>query len=157
VQIATREGPLEWFGSPLVASLEGHQLPLQVGQVLEVARREQLALNDREVDLDLIEPTGMNRRVNQNDVRPSGAEAPSGAPTTVAGAVIHDEEHAARRPVGFLTQDLANKAVECRDAVLALAATEQLGSMHVPGGEIGKRASARIFVLNVDRAPRCRG
>lgn len=97
VKIATREGPLDWFGSPLVARLEGRQLPLQVRQVLEVARRKQLELNDREVvDLDLIEPTGVNRRVNQNDVRPFRAEAVSGAPTTMAGSVIHGEEQAGR-------------------------------------------------------------
>src|SRR6185295_650269 len=61
VQIAASEGPLERFGGPLVAGQEGHHVPLQIGQALEVTRCEQLALNDREVNLDLVEPTGVNR------------------------------------------------------------------------------------------------
>ena len=68
MQVTAREGPLEWSGGPLVASLEGHHVPLQIGKALEVARGKQLALNDREVDLDLIEPTGVNRRMNQKKV-----------------------------------------------------------------------------------------
>ena len=83
MQVTARKGPFEWFGGPLVASLEGHDVPLQIGQALEVARGKQLALNDREVDLDLVEPTGVNRRMNQNDVGPSGTKAISGAPATM--------------------------------------------------------------------------
>lgn len=64
-------------------------------------------------------------------------EAGRGASTTVAGAVVYDQEQATRRPVGLLTEDLADKVVECCDAVLPFAAAEQSGSMHVPGGEVG--------------------
>ena len=95
VKVTAREGPLEWFGGPLVASLEGHHLPLQIGQALEVARGKQLALNDREVDLDLIEPTGVNRRMNQNDGGPSGSKAVGSASTTMAGTIVGNQEHAA--------------------------------------------------------------
>ena len=38
------------------------------------------------------------------------------------------------------------------DAVLALAAAEQPGSMHVPRGKIGQCAGTRVLVLNVDRS-----
>lgn len=38
MQVAAREGPLERFGGPLVAGLEGHHVLLQIGQALEVAR-----------------------------------------------------------------------------------------------------------------------
>ena len=137
MQIPTREGPVERLGGPLIASLERHQLLLQVSQALEDVGSEQLALEHRDIDLDLVKPTGVNWRVNQNDVGPSGMEAGSGASTAVAGAVVCDQEHALRRPVGRLTEDLADKVVECCDAILALAAAEQFGSMHVPGGEVG--------------------
>ena len=96
VQIAASEGPLERIGGPLVAGLEGHHVPLQIGQAPEVTRCKQLALNDREVDLDLVEPTGVNRGVNQNDVGPSGSKTIGGASTAVAGAIVGNEEHAAR-------------------------------------------------------------
>jgi len=96
VQIAACEGPLEGFGGPLIAGLEGHHVALQVGLALEITRGEQLALNDREVRLDLVEPTGMNRRMNQNDVGPSGSKAIGGASTTVARTIVGNQEHAAR-------------------------------------------------------------
>jgi hypothetical protein len=79
----------------LVASLEGHHVPLQIDQALEIVRGKQLALNDREVDLDLIEPTGVNRRMNQNDAGPSGSKAVGSASTTVAGTIVGNQEHAA--------------------------------------------------------------
>ena len=79
MQITSRKGPLERFGGPLVAGLKGHNVSLQFGQPFEVAWGEQLTLNDREVDLDLVEPAGVNRRMDQNDVGPSGGEAISGA------------------------------------------------------------------------------
>ena len=150
MKIASRKGPLERFGGPLVAGLEGHHVPLQIGLALEVARGEQLALNDREVDLDLVEPTGVNRRMDQNDVGPSGAKAIGGAPATMAGAIVCNQEHAAGRPIRLMAHDLANQAMECRDAVLALAAAEQPRLMHVPRGKIGQCAGARVLVLNID-------
>ena len=96
VQVTASKGPLERFGGRLIPGLEGHQVSLQIGQALEVTRRKQLALNDREVDLDLVEPTGVNRSVNKNDVGPSGSKAIGGASTTVAGAIVGNQEHVAR-------------------------------------------------------------
>jgi hypothetical protein len=157
MQITAREGPFERFGGALVAGLEGHHVPLQIGQTLEVGGGEQLALNDREIHLDLIEPTGVNRGMNQDDVGPPGAEAVSGAPSTVAGAIVCNQEHAAGRAIRLLAHDLADQTMECRDAVLALTAAEQPGAMHVPRGEVGQRAGPRVFVLNIDRPPWCRG
>ena len=96
VQVTSRECPFERLGGPLVADLEGHHVPLQIGPALKVARGEQLALNDREVDLNLIEPTGVNRRMNQNDAGPSASKAVGSASTTAAGAIVGNQEHAAR-------------------------------------------------------------
>ncbi len=72
VQITAREGPLERFGGALIAALEGHQPAFEGSKVGEVARGEQLTLNDGEVDLNLVEPAGMDRRVDQDDIRPFG-------------------------------------------------------------------------------------
>lgn len=110
VQIPACEGPFERLGGPVVAGLEGHHVPLQFGQTLEVARDEQLALNDREIDLDLVEPTGMNGRMNQNDIGPSDTKAVGGASTTMAGAVIDNQEDAARRPIQLLARCTSHAA-----------------------------------------------
>jgi hypothetical protein len=43
-----------------IATLELKKTSLEFGQRLEVVGQEEFALNDREVDLDLVEPAGMN-------------------------------------------------------------------------------------------------
>ena len=47
MQIAPCEGPPEGFGGLLIASLECHQLALQIGQAVEAARRQQFPLNEK--------------------------------------------------------------------------------------------------------------
>jgi hypothetical protein len=74
VKVAAREGPLEGFGGFLIALLEAHDLAFESGRRGEVVGVEDLALDDREIDLDLVEPTGMYRRVDENDVWPFGAQ-----------------------------------------------------------------------------------
>src|SRR5664280_3023364 len=63
VQVAARKGPFEWSGGALIASLEGRQTAFEGREVGEVARREKLTLNNGEIDLDLVEPAGVDRRV----------------------------------------------------------------------------------------------
>jgi hypothetical protein len=75
VKVTASKGPLEWPCSPLIARLEGQQAPFKVGPVGKVARRKEFALDDRKVDLDLVEPTGVDRRMDQNNIGPLGAEA----------------------------------------------------------------------------------
>ena len=77
MQVTAGEGPLERLGGPLIAALECDQAAFEGGEVVEVARREELALNDGEVDLDLVEPAGMNWCVNQNDIWPRGSQSGS--------------------------------------------------------------------------------
>jgi len=67
-------------------------------------------------------------------------------------AVVGDEEHTAGGAIRLLVHDLRDKALESSDAVLAFAAAEQLGPMHVPGGEVGQRAGTSVFMLDIDRA-----
>ena len=80
VKVTASEGPLEWPCSPLIARLEGQQAPFKVGPGGKVARSEEFALDNRKVDLDLLEPrsgsrpTGVNRCMDQNDIGPLGAE-----------------------------------------------------------------------------------
>ena len=49
----------------------------------EITGREGLALEDRKIDLDLIEPAGMHRQMNEDKVGPSSAERST--------AVVHDD------------------------------------------------------------------
>jgi len=96
VKIATREGPFERLRGSLIAVLESHQTPPERTEVREVARCAQLTLDDGEVDLDLVQPAGVDRRMNQNGIRPFGSEAVSRPRPTVGGAIVGDNEHTAR-------------------------------------------------------------
>ena len=150
VQVAARKGPFEWSGGALIASLEGRQTAFEGREVGEVARREKLTLNNGEIDLDLVEPAGVDRRVDQNDIRPSGPQSRGGSLAAMGGTVVRDEEHVPRRTIGFLSHDLSDQALERRDPVLVLAAAEQPGAVHVPGGQISPRPGPRIFVLDTE-------
>ena len=152
MQVTACEGPLEWLGGILIAALECDQAAFEGREIGEVARREELALNDGEVDLDLVEPAGMDRCVDQNDVWPFGSQSGSGSPAAMGRTVVGDEEHTSSGAVRLLAHDLSDKALERSDAVLAFAAAEQLGAMHVPGGKVGQRAGTHVFVLDIDRA-----
>jgi hypothetical protein len=50
--------------------LEAHDPLGERGERVEVLRRERLALEDREVDLDLVEPGGVVGQVDQTQVLP---------------------------------------------------------------------------------------
>src|SRR5216683_120568 len=111
---------------------------LESGEGWEVVRRQELALDNGEVHLDL--------------VGPPGAEAGGGALAAMRGAIVDDPEYAAGGSVRLFAHDLSDQALEGDDAGLALAAAEQLGAMHVPGGDVCPSAGACVFVLDVNRS-----
>src|SRR5713226_2390232 len=72
-KILAGEGPLERGRRPLVVVLEAEQTVLDLGQRGEVVGRQHLALDDGEVDLDLVEPAGVDRSVDEDEAGPGGA------------------------------------------------------------------------------------
>jgi hypothetical protein len=73
LQVAARERPFEGLGGLLVSLLEARQVAFEGAKLREVVWCQNLTLDDREADLDLVEPTGVNRRVDENEVWPFGA------------------------------------------------------------------------------------
>jgi len=69
-QVATSELPLEGTNHLFVMSWERQQALLQVLQRREVIRCEDLPLHDGKVDLDLVEPAGVNGRMDNDQVGP---------------------------------------------------------------------------------------
>jgi len=55
--------------------LESEQALFEFGQRGEIVGRQDFSLNDREIDLDLVEPTGVDGSVDEDRVGPFGAEA----------------------------------------------------------------------------------
>ena len=136
IEIAAGEGPLERLGGLLVALLEAHQLVSERGEIRKIVGSEELALDNGEIDLDLIEPTGVDRGVDKNDIGPFGAQPSGGALTAVRGAIVDDPEHAAGRPIRLLAHDLGDQAIEGDDASFATMTA---------GGKMRWSATARVI------------
>jgi hypothetical protein len=60
LQILASEFPLEGASGGAVMVLEAQQAIFEFSPGLEIVGSKELALNDREVDLDLVEPAGMH-------------------------------------------------------------------------------------------------
>ena len=147
-EVGTGEGPLERFGGKFVALLEAQETILDLGEAGEIVGGEDLSLDDGEVDLDLVQPTGMNRRVNEDDGRPGEAQALGGLLAPMGGPVVGDPEDALGGAIRLLGHDLRDETIERLDACGFLAAPKDLGAMNVPGSEVGPSAPARILVLD---------
>ncbi len=114
-QVLAGELPLERAGGRAVVILEAQQAILEFSQGSEVVGSEQLALNNREVHLDLVEPAGMHRRMHGDDRGPTSLQPLDAGLTAVRGAVVHDPEHPRGGSVGLLLHDLGDEALEGAD------------------------------------------
>ena len=113
---------------------------LQAG---EVVWGEHLALYDREVDFDLVEPTCVDRAMNRNDSRMGVRQTPYRSLATVRRAVVHDPEHAARGVVRRLAHDLIDQATERCDASGRFAAPEHLRAVDASAAGLSPQAPPR--------------
>src|SRR3990170_3046244 len=112
VEIGSGELPLERPGEDLVVGPEGED---PGGELLErgrVGRREDLALEDAEVDLDLIEPRRVDRQVDEAQGGMLALEPLDRGLTTVRGAVVDDPEHAPGGAVRLDAHDLLDQPAE---------------------------------------------
>src|SRR5438132_3496398 len=115
-QILTRECPLKRARGGFVSVLEAEQRRFEGGEVSEVAGRQHLALDDGKVDLDLIQPTRMNRREAWNQVRPLALQALGSPRPAMARAVVHNPEDATGGSVRLLRHHLRHESIERGDA-----------------------------------------
>ena len=93
-EVLAGEVPLERLGDFVVAVLEGVERPCELGGVLEVVGVEQLALDDRVVDLDLVEPAGVDREVDEDQRRLAALEPFHRRLAAMVRAVVDDPEDA---------------------------------------------------------------
>jgi len=114
-------------------ALEGKEMLFEIGQRGKIVRREDFSLNDREIDFDLVEPTGVDRSVDEDGIRPLVAETLSGLLAPMGGTVVHNPKDTASEFVRFLAHDFGEKPVHRGDAALDFAAAENLGAMDIPG------------------------
>src|SRR2546425_12295251 len=101
-KILAGEGPLERGRRSFVVILEAEQAVLDLGQRGKVVRRQDLALDDREIDLDLVEPAGVDRRVDEDEAGARGGAPPPPAAPPGGGARVPRPKNPAPRPGGAL-------------------------------------------------------
>src|SRR5438552_3085665 len=85
-EIAAREGPLERLRRVDVVFLETKEPLADGAERGKVIRREDLALDDGEIDLDLIEPACVDGGVDEDELRPLGLQPRDGAVAPMRGA-----------------------------------------------------------------------
>jgi hypothetical protein len=110
VEIFADEGPLEGRGGALVVCLESQKPVLEFGPRTEVVGSANLSLYNREVDLDLVEPTSVDRSVHKNGIGPLGSETVDGLLPTMNGTIVHNPEEPMGGAVVRLAHDLTDEA-----------------------------------------------
>src|SRR5215208_3098221 len=148
VEMAAGELPGKRLGHLLVASLEGDEAFGQSIKGGEVIGSENLTLNHREVDLDLVEPGSVSRKMDESQVGPPPLKTLHRGDASVGGTIVHHPEDPTGRGVGFLLHHLLDEAAKRLDADLRLATSEEPGAMDVPGGQVGQGSLASVLVFD---------
>ena len=153
VELVAGERPLQRPRDVAVVLAEVHQATSEFLQRAEVVGCQRLALDDREEQLGLVEPGGVDGQVDQLGVDVCLVHPRDRGLAGVRAAVVDDPEHPPGRAVGLDGHDLLDEAAERDDPGRLLDAIKQTGVMHVPCGEVGQRAAAVVGArLGRDRA-----
>jgi hypothetical protein len=88
----------------------------------------------------------VDRSVDEDGVGPFDAEAADSFLAPMSGAVVHDPEDAASGLVRLLAHHFIDQAIYRCNAVLDLAAAEDLGAMDIPSSQVGPGTAAKILV-----------
>jgi hypothetical protein len=159
-EVIAGEFPLEGSGDALIIVLKLQETLLDLMERVEVVGSEDLALDNGEVDFDLVEPAGVDRGVDRDEVGEGILEATDGGLSAMGGAVVHDPEHSVRVAVRGLGHDLGDEAAKGLNAGGLIALSEDLGSMNIERGQVGPRSAAGVFMFDsrgLMRAGRQRG
>src|SRR5712691_3108745 len=121
----------------------------QVGHIIGC---QHLPLNDREVDLDLIEPTGVDRRMDQNDTRIDLTQPLLRSGAAMRRTVVDNPEQPFAGPIRFLSQHLGDKPAKGEDTRRRFTPAHDASPAHIPGGQILQSPAPLVFVLDIGGA-----
>src|ERR1017187_4766680 len=127
MEVCAGKFPLERFGDLFIEVVESQEAVGYLGQAGELIRGEHLSLDDGEINLHLVEPTGMNGQMDQDQVAVFSLEPPHGGGTPMGGAIIHNPENPVRLPIGLLFHDLLDQPTKRFDAGRGFATAKHLG------------------------------
>ena len=147
-KILTGKLPVEGLGNGFPIGLEVEEPLSDRGEVRKVVGGKDLPLDDREVDFDLIEPTGVHRGMDQQQARVLCLQARNRPLAAMSGAVVDNPEDAASFSVRGTGHYLVDQRIKRDDPVLGFATTEDACPMDIQSGQIHPSATAGVFVLN---------
>jgi len=147
-EVGSRESPVEGRRHALVILLEAQQSLRDLLDAGEIIGGEGFALDDGEVDLDLVEPTGVNRAVDRDQVGKGVGQASHAGRPAMRGAIIHNPEYAAGITVGWLSHDLGDEPSERSDAGGWLAPAEDFGAVYIERSQVGPCPGAGVLVFD---------
>jgi hypothetical protein len=150
-EVTSSEFPLERLGDRFVVVLEFQESFGNRFEVGEIIGREDLALNDGKVNLDLIEPTGMNRSVDEHQARIAALESCHGTVATMTRTVVHDPEDAAGFIVRWARHDLVHEAVKRSDAIFQFAATQDAGAVDIERRQVSPGSTTLVLMFDAHR------
>jgi hypothetical protein len=110
-------------------------------------RGQRFALHDREVQLDLVQPRGVHREMNQPGVRPAVLHPLDRRLARVRGAVVNDPVDGPGGRVRLGGHDLLHEVAERFDPGRRLDPVEQVRVMNIPGSEVRERSAALVLEL----------
>ena len=151
-EVAASELPFEGMGSGLVVILEAEQRVVEFVERGEVARRKELALDDREVDLDLVEPTGMDGQMYCDGVVIGVFEPLGEGGGVVGGAIVDDPEDAISGRIWFLGHHPVHQFAEGEDPGSLIYTPKDVTGLDIQRSQIRHRISRERLSI-----PRKRG
>jgi hypothetical protein len=96
----------------------------------------------------------MDQQVHEHELGVGRRQTLDRGRPAVRGAVVDHPEDTPRPPVGRRRHDLIDEPAEGHGAGGWLAAAEQAGAVHVPGGQVDECAAALVLVLHAAICPR---
>jgi len=151
-EVFTSKFPLKGTGHLLIMGLKADQPVANLLKAGEVIGGQDFPLDDREVDLNLVEPTRVNRRVDHHRVGPPTPKSIETGLASMGGPIVHDPEDPAGPTIGLARHHFFDQALEGRDSGFGLTATKHLRPVNIPGGEIGPSPFPLVLMLDPDRS-----
>ena len=157
VQVVTSKFPLKRLSNGGVMLLKAQKPFFEGLQGKEVVRGKNFALDNGEIDLDLVQPTRMDGSVDGDDSRIFALKPADAAGSPVSRSIVQNPEDSSGFFIGSLGHDLIDQAAKRSNPIFSFTATEELGPMHIQCCQISPSAAARVFMFHLHRDAGLRG
>ena len=148
-QVLSGEFPLEGLGDLFIVFLKAENPFRESNKGREVIRREYFSLEDGEIDFDLVQPTGVDGEMNNNNLRPSALKSIDRGQASVRRSVVKNPENPSGQTVRFACHHVLDQTVKGYDPGFGLTPSEQLCPPHIPGCQIAQRPFSRVFEFHL--------